>query len=133
MPRRRTPAHRWLDIALRTAHIAAMAVFLGGAVADTIPPWSLAATVATGLALCASEVVRHGDDWFRFAQAWAVIAKVVVFALAAAMDQPLWGALAALLVGSVISHAPGAIRHAPLVGESGPCATSCGDDVRRTG
>lgn len=122
---RRTAAHRWLDIGLRTAHLAAMAFFLGGAALGDAPAWSLAATVATGLALCASDVARHGDDWFRYAQAWAVIGKVAVFTALAAAGEPSWAAAAALVVGSVISHAPGAIRHAAVVGEAGPCASNC--------
>jgi len=125
MSHRRSTAHRWVDIGLRTAHLAAMGVFLGGAVLGEVPVGATDAVVVSGVLMCASELSRHGLDWLRYTQAWTVIVKVACFGILAALGHPLAGAGLALLLGSVISHAPGAIRHASIVGEAGPCADSC--------
>jgi len=125
MSHRRSSAHRWVDIGLRTAHLGAMAAFLGGAILGEIPRGSTELVVLTGLLMCASELSRHGLDWLRYTQAWTVIIKVTAFAVATALGYPLWGAGLALVLGSVISHAPGAIRHAAVLGEAGPCAGEC--------
>ncbi len=69
-----------------------------------------------------TELGRHGLDWVRYAQGQATLVKVALllfgFASPAAVLPALWGAL---VVGSLISHAPGWVRHYALWGADGPC------------
>ncbi len=78
----------------------------------------------TGLALVAEDVFKGGWDYVRYLQSWAILAKLLLLIAAMAWPALLVPALwCALIIGSVISHAPGAVRQFPLWGEPGPCAT----------
>ncbi|TNE89028.1 MAG: hypothetical protein EP330_12575 [Deltaproteobacteria bacterium] len=114
---------RWLRIAARTVHLGAMAFVLVGACDGTIPGDAVAALVASGGYLVADDVRKHGPDLFRYLQFWAVVAKLLLLtALLALPDRAALAGFAALIVGSVVSHAPGWFRQHPLVGVPGPCA-----------
>ena len=120
---------RYVRIALRTAHIGAACMLLGAVhFADDpagriVAPW-LTAVLVTGVVLVATELVRHGWDWLRFLQGWTVIAKLALVGVGAAIPEALPACLwAALILGSIISHAPGKLRQHPIWGEPGPCAT----------
>ena len=114
---------RWLRIAARTLHLGAMAFVLVGAVQHAIPPSAVSLLLLSGGYLVADSLWRHGTDVFRFLHFWVVAAKLVL--LLALLAAPSWAgaiAIAALVLGSVISHAPGRVRQWPLLGEPGPCA-----------
>ena len=116
---RRFPGQRALRIAVRTAHIAAAVVLLGAVTWGHDPGASLLAVLLTGFLLVADDLYRYGPDWFRWVQSWVILGKLLVVALAATEPWALW---TALVLGSVISHAPGTVRQRPLWGRPGPCA-----------
>jgi hypothetical protein len=103
---------RAIGILLRTSHLFAMALFLGGVhlgVADaSIRPWRVAA-VATGAALLLAEM-SHGREWFHQVRGAAAAAHVAVLALLAfpGMERP--ACTLALVIGAVGSHAPRSVR-----------------------
>ena len=116
----RTP--RWLRILIRTVHIGSAAMLLGAATFDqAIDPWA-GIVLLSGGAIVISDLLKYGSGWFRYAQGWAVLVKlalVVVGLLWPPLLVPgLW---ACLVVGSVISHAPGTLRHFAFWGPHGPC------------
>jgi hypothetical protein len=101
---------RAVGIALRTAHLLAMAALAGGAWAG-VPAGQLGgaslATALTGLALLASEA-SHSRHWVYQVRGLLVLAHAVAFGLASA-----WGPAAltgALVIGAVGSHLPKALR-----------------------
>lgn len=119
----RFSGQRALRIALRTLHIGAAGVVLGASTLGVAAgPWWLYA-IATGMAMVAEELYRHGPDWIRYLQAWTILTKLAVLVIAS--RHPSWAAPAlwiSLALGSVIAHAPGALRQYPLWGPPGPCA-----------
>ncbi len=105
---------RALNIALRTAHIGAMGVLLGGHAFDVTPERlkvSLWLTIGTGLALA---LVEAGPRllWFHQARGVMTMAKVaLICAVPLAWDYRLPILLAVIVIGSVGSHMPGRYRH----------------------
>jgi len=116
---------RALRMALRTLHIAAAAVTLGAAIFGQTPePWG-GLLLGSGLAMVLLDVRKLGWDWLRYVQGASVLLKLALVALGLAWSPALLpGLWAALVVGSLVSHAPGSIRHAALWGPAGPCAGS---------
>ncbi len=114
---------RWLRIALRTGHLGAVALLIGAATfGQPTEPW-LTLTLLSGLSLVAADVAKGGADYFRYLQSWAILAKLLLLVIACVWPPFLVPALwCALIIGSVISHAPGRVRQRALWGESGPCA-----------
>lgn len=108
---------RLVRITARTVHIGAAAVVLGAAVwGHDALEWG-GVLMASGLVIVADDVVKHGRSYLRYAQSWAVLAKLVLLAIGLAWPVILVPCLVgALVVGSLISHAPGAIRHFPVWG-----------------
>ena len=119
----RYPGQRWVRIALRTLHIAAAAMVIGAAVHDgAYGPWPDLLALS-GLAIVADELYKGGLDWIRYLHAWVVIGKVGLAVYGALHLEHLLPCLfAALVLGSVISHAPGKVRQFAFWGEPGPCA-----------
>ncbi len=118
---------RSIRIALRTAHIGAASLLLGAVHfapdPETWAPW-VTAVLITGSLLVATEVLRHGLEYMRFLQGWTVVTKLALVGVGAAFPQALAPCLwTALILGSVISHAPGRIRQYAIWGDDGPCAT----------
>jgi hypothetical protein len=109
---------RAVNIALRTAHLGAMAVATGG-LAYGIPLASLRTpallTVATGIALLLSEM-SHARGWIVEGRGLFVLAHVGVVGVLAAVGRPAAGVAAALVLGAVGSHLPRAIRRWSLRG-----------------
>ncbi len=71
--------------------------------------------VGSGLIIVADDLYKYGMAWLRYLQAWAVIAKLALLMVGLlAHDWLVHSLLAALVVGSLISHAPGRIRHFSL-------------------
>ncbi|MFC1791675.1 hypothetical protein ACFL0I_04325 [Gemmatimonadota bacterium] len=105
---------RWLNIAMRTAHIGAMGILLGGHAFDVNPEQlkvTLWLTMGTGVALAA---VESGARllWFHQGRGFMTIAKVaLICAVPLAWDYRLPILLAAVVVASVGSHMPGRYRY----------------------
>ncbi len=104
---------RALAIVIRTAHIGAMAILVGGLYFASLDPslrlWKIF-TAATGLALLLSEASRS-RHWFY--QVRGVIALAHVGALALIPISVLAGRsalVAALVIGSIGSHLPKTVR-----------------------
>jgi hypothetical protein len=101
---------RAVGIALRTAHLLAMAVLAGGAwfgVPAAELRGALWATVLSGLALGVSEA-SHSRHWIYQGRGLLTLAHVAAAALASA-----WGPAAmvgALVIGAVGSHLPKGLR-----------------------
>jgi hypothetical protein len=104
---------RAIGIALRTAHIAAMALLVGAAY-FAAPETSLrlwrTATVATGVGLLLTEV-SHSRHWVyqgRGVLTLAHVAALALVALSASLGRS--ALLAAVVIGSVGSHLPRSVR-----------------------
>lgn len=112
--RRRLPAGRAVNIAVRTVHIATMGVLVGGHVFDVTEaalwPW-LVATVASGALLLMLEV-SPSAHWLHHNCALAVCAKLVLVALIPwAWDQRASILLVVVALASALAHAPKRVRH----------------------
>lgn len=121
---RRYPGQRAIRITARTLHIACAVMVLGAEVyGGESGSWGVALAI-TGLVIIADDLYKYGIDWLRYVHGWAVLIKVALVIVGATfpqwMELCLW---VALVVGGLISHAPGAIRQYPLWGTPGPCAT----------
>jgi len=105
---------RALNIALRTAHIAAMGVLLGGHVFDVAPErlrTSLSLTVGTGLLLAA---VEAGPRllWLHQGRGLVTMAKVALLcAVPLAWDLRVPILMAVVVLASVGSHMPARFRY----------------------
>lgn len=116
-PARELPGERALRIALRTAHIAAAGILLGGNFfgieAGRLTPW-LWATVGTGAAFVAVEL--YGSFvWLVQGRGLLTMAKLVLLALLPVFwEQRVWILLSALVIGSIGSHMPGRFRYYSL-------------------
>mgnify|MGYP006267931671 CR=1 FL=1 len=103
---------RAVAVALRTAHLLAMAVFVGTVFAAGPDPaartWRWLA-FATGAALLVTEVT-HGRDWPWQGRGVAALAHVAVLALLGVEGMERWAVAAAVVLGSVGSHMPRSLR-----------------------
>jgi hypothetical protein len=105
---------RWADVLLRTAHIGASGVLLGGHVLSVdrsrLGLW-LGLTIGTGLGLIASEVYhsRHWPYQGRGLMVWVKLALLAVLGLFHEWRVPILAA--AVVIGSVGSHMPKRFRH----------------------
>ena len=99
-------------ITARTLHIAAIAVWIGSYVFDGDSGWSPFVAAATGFAIVAIDVYKYGLDYFRYMLSWAIALKLCIIVVAhfwvPLRPLALW---TSLVIGSLISHAPGKIRH----------------------
>ena len=109
---------RALNIALRTAHIGAMGILLGGHAFD-VPPerlkLSLWLTLGTGVALAA---VEAGPRllWFHQGRALLTMAKLALLcAVPLAWDYRLPILLTVIVLGSVGSHMPARFRYYSVI------------------
>ncbi len=123
MSTRRYPGQRALRIALRTAHIGCAVGTLGAALYGGEAGWWPAGLILSGAGIAADDLYRYGADWFRYVQGMTVLVKLGLVTLGAALPGLLLPSLwLALILGSLVSHAPGRIRQAALWGPPGPCA-----------
>lgn len=103
---------RAIAVALRTAHLLAMAVFAGAIFAAgpdaAARTWRWLA-FATGAALLVTEV-SHGRHWLWQGRGVATVAHVAVLALLGVSGMERWAVAAAVVVGSVGSHMPRTLR-----------------------
>lgn len=103
---------RAIGIALRTAHLSAVALLVGGAFAlpGTHRPLWDALVVATGLGLLASEAL-HSRHWVYQGRGLATLGHVAVLAAIPLAPRLTPAALLlALAIGSIGSHLPGRVR-----------------------
>ncbi len=117
-PPRRLPWARPVQVALRTVHVAAMALVLGGLAFD-VPEARLHAagvvTVASGVGLLAVELARTGVFLYTGAGV-ASILKLALLGLGAAFPVARFELyLAATILASVGSHMSGRWRHWSLL------------------
>jgi hypothetical protein len=103
---------RGIGVALRTAHLFAMALFVGGvhlgAAASSIATWRTS-TVATGAALLLLEM-SHGRHWLYQVRGLATLAHVAALALVALGGRDRTATALALVLGAVGSHVPRSVR-----------------------
>jgi hypothetical protein len=104
---------RSLEIAVRTAHLGAMALLAGGhhfgAASSSLRPW-VVLTVVTGVLLLGSEA-SHSRHWVVQVRGVLALVHIGAFALVAVAPRNARVALAAaLVVGSVGSHLPRVVR-----------------------
>ena len=116
-PPRRLPWARPVQVVLRTVHVAAMALLLGGLAFD-VPDARLhaagAVTVASGVGLLAVELAKTGVFLYTGAGV-ASILKLALLALGLAFPVARFELyLAATLLASVGSHMSGRLRHYSL-------------------
>lgn len=103
---------RWLGIALRSAHLAAVALLAAQLLgAGGAARWGAWATFATGLGMLVSELADRRIHLGEVAGATVLLklALVGVMALWPSAALPLFWAV--LVLSAVISHAPKGLRH----------------------
>lgn len=107
---------RAVRITSRTVHIGAVAMLLGAVAFHEPPgPWP-ALAVASGLVIVGDDLYKWRTAYLRMVQAWVIGAKLGLLALGSVFPSLLLPAMwAALVLGSVISHAPGRLRHRRLL------------------
>ena len=115
--KRRSGGNRALRIALLTVHILGFSILLGGhwfnVPREALLPW-LYCTVFSGAGLLGLEL-RTGFDWVLQLGGSMVLAKLVVLGLTPLFwEQRLALLLVVMVIGSIGSHMPGALRHFPL-------------------
>lgn len=117
-PPRRLPWARPVQVALRTVHVAAMALVLGGLAFDVPDPRLHVAgvvTVASGVGLLAVEIARTGVFLYTGAGA-ASLLKLALLGLGVAFPAARFELyLAATLLASIGSHMSGRWRHWSLL------------------
>ncbi len=112
--RKKTTPRRWVQIGLRTVHIASFSVLVGGHVfaveADSLRPW-LYAAIASGGALVVSQL-DIGWLWFRQLRGVAIAVKLGLLGII-----PFWWSarvpllVAIIVISSLSSHMPGRYRY----------------------
>ncbi len=103
--------NRTVGIALRSAHLFSMAVYVGGvwfAAPEDPLEWWRAVVFGTGLGLLWTEL-NHGPGWISQARGVATISHVIASALVG-WGSGRTGTTLAIVIGSVGSHAPKWIR-----------------------
>jgi hypothetical protein len=133
---------RALNIALRTAHIAAMATLLGGHAFDIVPArleLGLWLTIGTGALLA---IVEAGPRllWFHQGRGLTTMAKLLLICTVPfAWNHRLPILLAVIVLGSVGSHMPGRFRYYSVIyrrvipDPSGPGSKRAAEKAAETG
>ncbi len=106
-------ARRLFDVGVRTAHLLAVGMYLGGIAWDAPEPrvreWR-ALTIATGTALLVAEA-SASPNWPHQSRGLTTIAHAALLAPAHRWPQRAFPiAVAALLIGAVGSHLPRSVR-----------------------
>lgn len=108
------PGRRWLNLGLRTAHLAGV-VLLGAALLGGSDPAAGAwLTLASGLAMFAGDAWANPGHLGEIAGTGVLLKLflVALMALVPALALPLFWTI--LVLSGVLSHAPGAVRHRRL-------------------
>jgi hypothetical protein len=111
---RRIPHERWINIALRTAHLMTSSILLGGHVFDVSADRLLLLlylTIASGVCLVLLELYTS-CRWIYLGKGAMVILKIVLLIAAGVWwDQRVVFLLLVVLIGSVSSHMPARFRY----------------------
>jgi hypothetical protein len=122
------------NIALRTAHIGAMGVLLGGHAFDVAPERlmvSLWLTIGTGVALGALEVGTQ-LTWFHQGRGLMTMTKLALLCVVPlAWDYRLPILLAVIVLGSIGSHMPARFRYYSVL-QRRVLPNTCGPGAKRT-
>jgi len=91
-------------------------MLLGAAAFHGSPGAWPAVTIASGLVIVGDDLFKWGTLYLRMLQAWVIFAKLGLVALGVAVPA-LWlpSLWMVLVLGSVVSHAPGGLRHRRLL------------------
>jgi hypothetical protein len=107
-----------MSIALRTVHIAAVGILLGGHTFDVtagrLLPW-LSLSIVSGAGLIGLELYSSCKWLYQGKGVLVLLKLLLIAAVAVCWEQRLWLLLAALVVGSVGSHMPGRFRYYSLI------------------
>ena len=109
------PGTRAMSIALRTLHLAAFGILLGGHAfgveAEKLLPY-LYLTILSGIGLIATEVYAVGLYWFFLGKGLMVLAKLgLLLAIPVFWEQRVALLLVVVGIASVSSHMPARYRH----------------------
>ena len=113
------PGTRAISIALRTLHLAAFGILLGGHAfgveAEKLLPY-LHLTILSGIGLIATEVYAVGLYWFFLGKGLMVLAKLgLLLAVPVFWEQRVALLLVVVVIASVGSHMPARYRHYSLL------------------
>ena len=115
--RRYTTVERVIGITARTTHLLAAGTYLGGLLlnvpAERLRVWRYV-VAGTGAVLLASEAA-HSPNWPHQVRGVAAMAHAALLPLTQAQPAAKAAAVAAVLTGSLGSHAPKAIRRWSLL------------------
>ena len=113
-PPRPLPYARAMSIALRTLHIAAVGILLGGHAFEVpsvrLLPW-LYLGIISGVGLISLELYSSCKWLYQGKGVLVIVKLLLITAVAVFWEQRLWLLLAALVLGSVGSHMPGRFRY----------------------
>jgi hypothetical protein len=122
------------NITLRTAHIAAMGILLGGHAFDVSPErlrLSLWLTIGTGLVLAVIEAWPR-LVWFHQGRGVMTLAKLALLCVVPLVwDHRLWVLLAIIVLGSVGSHMPARFRYYSVLRRE-VMPNTCGPGLKET-
>ncbi len=117
-PHRDPPGRRGIRIALRTAHIFATGVLLGGHLFEVAPqallPW-LWASLASGLLLFATDLHASFVTFFELHGVAVLVKLGLLLLLPVLWDHRVEVLAIILVIGAVSSHMPGRWRHQLLL------------------
>jgi hypothetical protein len=117
-PPRPVPHARAISITLRTVHIAAIGILLGGHVFALPAPrlllW-LYLSIVSGAGLIGLELYSSCKWVYQGKGVLVLVKLLLIAAVAVCWEQRVWLLLAALVIGSVGSHMPGRFRYYSLL------------------
>lgn len=112
------PGTRAISIALRTLHLAAFGVLLGGHAfdveAEKLLPY-LSLTILSGIGLITTEVYAVGLYWFFLGKGLMVLAKLGLLLAVPVFWEQRVALLLVVVIASVGSHMPARYRHYSLL------------------
>lgn len=113
-PLRSFPGIRWVRISLRTAHLIAMGLLVGG-VATGAPVLALHGalwgTLLTGAAFVGIELYQSLTFLFQVKGLAVLVKLMLLLAAVETPDSSLALLIAAIVIGGISSHMPGRYRH----------------------
>ena len=113
-PPRPLPYARAISITLRTVHIAAVGILLGGHAFEVpalrLLPW-LYVSITSGAGLIGLELYSSCKWLYQGKGVLVLLKLLLITAVTVFWAQRLWLLLAALVLGSVGSHMPGRFRY----------------------
>ncbi len=109
---RRYKGQRVVRIGLRTVHIGGACMVLGAAHFAEVPPTAMTVLILSGLGIALDDLYKWGTVYLGMVQSWVVGTKLTLLLVAASVPEALLPCLwTALVLGSVVSHSPGRLRH----------------------